>query len=390
MNLKKFSYNRKKISGKFVLLFLFAFYLTECESCFAKEKTEGPSVSADSAVLMCADSGRILYAKNENKERPMASTTKIMTALLTLESAEKNNREIKIDDTMVPVEGSSMYLKVGNVLTLESLAKGMLSVSGNDAANSAAIAIGGSVEGFVGMMNEKARQIGMLHTHFVTPSGLDKGDHHSTAYDMAVLGACAMENKMFYDIVSKRSVQVSFIEPKETRTLRNENRLLREYEGCVGIKTGFTSLAGRCLVSCAERNGVRLIAVTLNAPDDWKDHKTMFDYGFEKVESIEIGCDDVYVIDVVGGENNCMTVSPKSFSKVTIEKNFSPQIRKKIELPKFVYAPVREGELMGRVVYLLGDQEISSVDLFSKEQQDSCVVKKNFLKKILSFLGWGN
>lgn len=354
-------------------------------SVLAISSEEKLSVSADSAILMCADNGYVLFAKNEKKERPMASTTKIMTALLTLEDAERENREIRIDNTMVPVEGSSMYLKEGDVLTLESLAKGMMSVSGNDAANSAAIAVGGTVENFVQMMNEKAKQIGMNNTHFVTPSGLDSGDHHSTAYDMALLGAYAMENKMFYDIVSKKSVKVPFIEPEGTRVLKNENRLLSEYDGCIGIKTGYTSLAKRCLVSCAERNGVRLVCVTLNAPNDWDDHKSMFDYGFSKVESVELGFDDIYMVDVVGGEKCCMTVAPKNLSKVTLEKGSLPMLKKHVELNKFEYAPIRDGELVGQVIYTLNGKKVSEVDLYSKEPIDIHFQKKNFFQRIFDF-----
>ena len=185
-----------------------------------------------------------IFEKNAFVKRQMASTTKIMTALLTLEAASADDKDVTITDKMVPVEGSSMYLKVGNVLPLSGLAKGMLTVSGNDAANSAAIAVAGSTELFADMMNDKAAQIGMKDTHFVTPSGLDDDDHYSTAYDMALLGAYAMENESFYNIASSKKSEVFFRDTNENRCYYNENRMLKRYSGCLGIKTGFTKKSG--------------------------------------------------------------------------------------------------------------------------------------------------
>ena len=231
-----------------------------------------PQVSAKSAVLINADSGEILYAKGENDKRPMASTTKIMTALITLEMAAVNNKIVTITDNMVRVEGSSMGLMPGNKLSLKSLAAGMLLVSGNDAANSAAIAIGGSTESFAELMNKRAKELNMTNTHFVTPSGLDDKEHYTTARDLAVLAAAAMKNPDFAEIACEKSMSVQFISPDLTRRLTNHNKLLSMYNGCVGVKTGFTKKAGRCLVSSAEKNGVHLVAVTLNASDDWNDH----------------------------------------------------------------------------------------------------------------------
>ena len=202
-------------------------------------------VSAKSATLICADSGCVVWSKNETAPMPMASTTKIMTSILTLEHAEAHgNKEIEITPEMIRVEGTSMGLMQGDIVNLESLAKGMLLCSGNDAANAAAIAVSGETGKFINLMNEKAKLIGMNDTKFCTPSGLDKDNHHSTAHDMALLGAYAMENEKFSNIVSQKSMPIKFINPSKTVNYKNHNKLLRLYPHCTGIKTGFTKLAG--------------------------------------------------------------------------------------------------------------------------------------------------
>ena len=204
------------------------------------ETVSAPSVSASAAVLIRADTGSVLYEKDADRQMPMASTTKIMTAWLTLESAAEEDRIVTVTEEMVRVEGSSMGLKAGYALPLSGLATGMLLASGNDAANAAAIAVGGDVESFVRMMNARAKEIGMEHTCFVTPSGLDAEGHVSTAADMARLAACALENDAFASIVRERQLPVTFTNPEITAYYNNHNKLLRLYEDCIGVKTGFT------------------------------------------------------------------------------------------------------------------------------------------------------
>ena len=236
--------------------------------------------SAGAAILYCPENQSILYGHDIHSERAIASITKIMTAVVALEFASVNDVEVTITPQMY-AEGSSMYLKEGEVLKLSELVRGMMAVSGNDAANAVAFAVAGSNEDFADLMNEKAAQIGMEHTHFVTPSGLDSEKHYSTAYDMALLCAYAMDDPQFAGIVSERNVSVSYVLPEgKTAEMTNHNRLLSICEGCRGIKTGYTSKAGRTLTSCAERNGKRLIAVTLNDRNDWDDHCRLYDQGF--------------------------------------------------------------------------------------------------------------
>lgn len=239
--------------------------------CITPAVAEALEVSATAAVLMDADMGQVLYEKNGDRQMLIASTTKIMTALVVLEHAAPDDVITVTPDHMA--EGSSMYLKAGETVRVEELLYGLLLCSGNDAALALTECAGGLTP-FVALMNEKAAALGMARTSFANPNGLDADGHYSTARDMAVLAAAAMENPTFRRICSSRSVTIG------QRTMENHNRLLRQMEGCVGLKTGYTQAAGRTLVSCTEREGCRLVAVTLQDGNDWADHAALYDYGF--------------------------------------------------------------------------------------------------------------
>jgi D-alanyl-D-alanine carboxypeptidase (penicillin-binding protein 5/6) len=357
----------------FVLAFIFFLFLPL--PVYADSK---PQVSAKAAVLMNADSGEFLYAKDENERLCMASTTKIMTALITLEEAAVNNRIITITKEMVQVEGSSMGLLPGDQVTLKSLAVGMLTVSGNDAANSAAIAISGSLERFARRMNQRAKDLRLNDTHFVTPSGLDDKEHYTTAHDLAVLAAAAMKNPDFAEIAGSRSMDVQYINPEYTRRFTNHNKLLSMYEGCIGVKTGFTKKAGRCLVSAAQRDGVRLIAVTLNAPDDWNDHQKLLDYGFSKLTSYAIDDSEFSTsVAVVGGLKESVDVCGTAGTNVVLDSEESLHIKRTVELPKFLYAPVEEGQVVGTVRYTLDSKTIAQTDITAKEKVEKKEAPEN-------------
>lgn len=325
------------------------------------ETVSAPSVSASAAVLIRADTGSVLYEKDADRQMPMASTTKIMTAWLTLESAAEEDRIVTVTEEMVRVEGSSMGLKAGYALPLSGLATGMLLASGNDAANAAAIAVGGDVESFVRMMNARAKEIGMEHTCFVTPSGLDAEGHVSTAADMARLAACALENDAFASIVRERQLPVTFTNPEITAYYNNHNKLLRLYEDCIGVKTGFTKKSGRCLVSAAERNGVRLIAVTLNAPDDWNDHQRLFDYGFSLFAEQELDGVSLEAVVVGGTDESVPVTSPEV--KVWLTEEEAASVETEIDCPQFLYAPVSYGEKVGTVRYRVNGALVAETDL---------------------------
>lgn len=345
---------------------------------------DSPKISAKSAIVMGADGHEVLFEKNVREKLPIASTTKIMTSLLTLEAAEKNDKTVTITDEMVRVEGSSMGLRAGNRITLKSLAEGMLAVSGNDAANSAAIAVGGSLSGFADLMNKKALSLGMKDTHYVTPSGLDDKNHYSSAYDLALLASTAMDNKDFSDIVGKKIIKVHFESPDEMRTYKNHNKLLTMYDCCNGVKTGFTKKSGRCLVSSAEKNGVRIIAVTLSDPCDWEDHQKLLDYGFSKLENIKIDDSSFSVsLPVTGGNKEAVTVAGTEGENIVVLRSSKKNLQRCVQLPRFVYAPVSNGEVLGNVCYSLNGKTVAESDLIAKGDIGFMHIKKNFIEEIV-------
>ncbi len=306
-------------------------------------------LSAKAYLVMEASCGQITAALNERERLPIASTTKIMTAYLALQQPELYET-FTVDRNAIKVEGTSMGLTEGDTVTLYDLACGMLLASGNDAANAAAVYIGGSIAGFVDMMNDKASQLGMKDTHFTNPSGLPDDAHYSTAYDMALLTAAALKEPLFLEICS--SVTKTATVSGQKRSYRNHNRLLREYEGCIGVKTGFTKKAGRCLVSAAQRDGVTLICVTLSAPDDWNDHKKLLDAGFASVKRVElVPRQREFSVKVAGGEKE--TVSAYVFGRLEacLTEEESKKVTQQFRMRAFYFAPVYPGEVLGQVRY---------------------------------------
>ena len=333
-------------------------------------RAAGPEVSAQSAVVLTADTGTVLFEKDGHTPRPVASTTKIMTALLALEAAqEQGDPLVDITQEMVAVEGSSMGLQAGDSISLTGLAAGMLLASGNDAANAAALYLDGSLESFAARMNQRAAALGMEDTHFVTPSGLDGEDaqglgHLSTAYDMALLARAALEDQAFRQLCSSPSLAVEFAEPVKRVTYTNHNKLLAQYQGCVGVKTGFTKEAGRCLVSAAERDGALLIAVTLNAPNDWEDHTALLDYGFSQVEPYQLAGGDVRLtVPVVGSPVEAVSLRGSNGGEVTLPLGQGAQVERVVRVPKFLYAPVEAGEQVGEICWYLEGQLLGSAPL---------------------------
>lgn len=335
-------------------------------------RAAGPEVSAQSAVVLTADTGAVLFEKDGHTPRPVASTTKIMTALLALEAAqEQGDPLVDITQEMVAVEGSSMGLQAGDSISLTGLAAGMLLASGNDAANAAALYLDGSLESFAARMNQRAAALGMEDTHFVTPSGLDGEDaqglgHLSTAYDMALLARAALEDQAFRQLCSSPSLAVEFAEPVKRVTYTNHNKLLTQYPGCVGVKTGFTKEAGRCLVSAAERDGALLIAVTLNAPNDWEDHTALLDYGFSQMEPYQLAGGDVRLtVPVVGSPVEVVSLRGSNGGEVTLPLGQGAQVERVVRVPKFLYAPVEAGEQVGEICWYLEGQLLGSAPLIA-------------------------
>lgn len=320
------------------------------------------SASATAAVLMCADSGDVVYGKNMHQKLPMASTTKIMTALLLAEQPDLS-KTVKVTEQMVTVEGSSMGLLPGDTVSYRDLLYGMLLASGNDAANTTAYILGGGVEGFAKLMNNKAKELGLENTNFVTPSGLDNDNHYTTAYDLGLLAAAALENPVFKEACSSSSATLCYGDPPYNRTLKNHNRLLESYEGMIGVKTGYTKKSGRCLVTAAERDGVCLVAVTLSDPDDWNDHVKMLDYGFENVKKITFDNSNIAdSISVISGDCDMVKISADS-AEFIVSKNNTDITRREVFLPEFVYSEISAGEKVGYIEYYIGDTYLGSDDI---------------------------
>ena len=326
------------------------------------------AVSARRAVAMDGLTGRVLFSRKGEEQALIASTTKIMTALIVCEQCNVLDR-MRIPKEAVGIEGSSMYLREGEVLTLQELLYGLMLSSGNDAAVALAIYCGGTVPGFVEMMNDKARLLGLKGTHFANPNGLDHPDHYSTAQDLAELACYAMENPIFAKTVSTKTIRIG------DRFLRNHNKLLWQVEGAEGVKTGFTKSAGRTLVSSASRQGRRVVAVTLDAPDDWRDHTSLLNEGFAQyqIKRVVRKGDKVATRTVIGGNGTVDLISDGDFD-YALAPSDRPQVAAGGK--HFVYAPVTEGAGAGTGYILISGRIVGRVPLVYGETVEQTPIKK--------------
>jgi D-alanyl-D-alanine carboxypeptidase len=314
---------------------------------------EQPSISAQAAVVM-ADDGRVLYNKNGNSRMLIASTTKIMTAIVAIENADLAD-EVEIKPEYCAVEGSSMYLQAGENYGVRELLLGLLLVSGNDAALALANHVAGSTEAFVDMMNAKAQELGMTGTSFANPHGLNASEHYSTALDMAKLMAYCMQSETFEELSSTKSCVIKGL------TLVNHNRLLSSLQGCNGGKTGYTMAAGRCLVSSCERNGLQLICVTLSDPDDWNDHAKLYDWAYSQYELEDVLSNRSYSIPVVSGKESYVNLMPEDSLELYLGDGHQAKLR--VEIPRFIFAPVNKGETGGQIWVIINDEIIGCYPL---------------------------
>ena len=316
-------------------------------------------VPAKSAVVVELNTGRVLFGKNENKKVAMASTTKIMTALLTLQQKDLASY-FEVDSDAVHIEGTSMGLLPGDKVSLRALAVGMLLPSGNDAAEAAAIRISGSRQNFLRLMNKTADSFGCTNTHFATTSGLDDKEHYSTARDMAKIARQALLNKDFAEICRQKYQTVEYGNPPYKRTLKNHNKLLQSYPYCIGIKTGFTDDAGRCLVSAAEKDGVNLIVVTLNSENICESHINIYEKAFEKLCNYapEVSL-PVNTIRVVGSQVLSVPIEKKADAQISIVKGEENKLTHKIKLKKFLLAPISKDSVVGEVDYYLNNVKVA-------------------------------
>lgn len=346
------------------------------------------SVSARSAILIEEKSGKVIWSKNADERLPMASTTKIMTALVAIENSDVSEA-VEVSPMAVGIEGSSIYLYEKEKLTLEDLLYALLLESANDAAAAIAIEIGGSIEGFAEMMNDKASELGLKDTHFTNPHGLDDAEHFTTARELAIITKAALENETFKSIVSTFKKTIPLNETEGVRLLINHNKMLKSYNGAIGVKTGYTKKSGRCLVSAAERDGVGFICVTLNAPDDWKDHHALLDHGFSLYESrIICKADEINLVqDIVGGTHEYVTVMTDKDISVILPKS-APTATATVELFPFTYAPVESGEKLGRIIYKIDGKVVAEAPLYASYAVEMRPVKLSLWERLLSFLGF--
>ncbi len=321
-----------------------------------------PEVSAKAAIGIETSSGEIFYSKNIHTRLPMASTTKIMTAIIALEKGRLSDT-VKIHKNAVGIEGSSIYLYEGECLTLEDLLYALMLESANDAAIAIAIHVSGDVEGFVGLMNDKAEKLGLENTHFENPHGLDSGEHYTTAYDLGVIAAYGMKNPDFRKIVSTYKKVIPLADGEGARVLINHNKLIRNYDGAIGIKTGYTKKSGRCLVSATSRDGVELICVTISAPSDWQDHENILDLGNSIYEhkSLAVAGEISLPLPVINGKDSEITLKNSIDVSATVRRG--TEITTIIEAPRFVFTPIKAGETVGRVIYVLNGDIIGESPL---------------------------
>lgn len=340
----------------FIAVFVFLFTAQCAPGCFA--------VSASSAIAVECSDFDVYYELASNERREIASVTKVMTAVVALEVCTDLSKEVTIPDEAVGVEGSSIYLKHGEILTVYDLLRAVLLNSANDAATALAISVAGSVEEFAVLMNQKARSLCMTGTSYVNPHGLPAHGHYSTARDQALLACYAVSIPAFREISSAYTCYIPYDGVENGRQLVNHNKLLRSYYGCIGVKTGYTKSAGRCLVSAAQRDGVTLVCVTLGAPDDWNDHKSLLDTGFSLFERVLLSCAKEQGAGIpVAGEDSVLLCTNENEISAVLRKERG-DIVKRVVLPRFVYPQASTGKVAGSVSYYCDGELIGKDNIF--------------------------
>ena len=356
--------NRQRIITLLIIITLiFSFFTLYVSS-------EGAlTLSARAAALYEPETGRFIYKKNADEKLGMASTTKIMTALVALENLDLNET-VAVDDRAIGIEGSSIYLKRGEIMNAEGLIYSLMLQSANDAAAALAYHVSGSIEEFARLMNDKAEYIGLESTNFTNPHGLDDKMHYTSAHDLALITAEALNNEKFKEIVSTERIRVESSD--SVRLLTNHNKLLKNYDGCIGVKTGYTKKCGRCLVSAAVRDELTFISVTINAPNDWNDHEKMLDLGYSLMKA-EILCapgDFYYNIPVINGTSDFISASCDSVRKIISYKTDS-DIHSHVRISRYFSAPINQGDILGCVVFTRNGKEIAREYIVASENVES-------------------
>lgn len=363
------------ISALIFILFSLSVSALTALAAPAKGSTD---ISARAAALYEPTSGRFLYSKSADERLEMASTTKIMTALVVAERTDPNET-VKVPSEAVGIEGSSAYLEEGEELSVKELLYALLLRSANDASVALAVHTAGSTEAFALLMNERADSLGLENTNFTNPHGLHNEEHYTTAHDLAIIAAAAMRNNIIREIASTKRITVE--SDLKSYVFLNHNKLLHIYDGCVGIKTGFTRAAGRCLVGAAERDGVLLISVTLDAPNDWRDHMSLLDLGFGLCEKRVLANkgDIAYDLPIIGSDRPTVHVELGDDVYATLLRS-DGEPTADICLPRYTAAPIEAGDTLGRVIFSIDGRKIAEADLCATESAPKS--KKGFFSKI--------
>ncbi len=365
-------------------------FLPARASAAEEEVPEAPlELYAKAYALLELETGRIICGKNQMQELPMASTTKIMTCILAIESG-RLEEPVTAGAEEIRVEGSSLGLQEGDVMTLHDMLRGLMMVSGNDAAQVIATFVGGTMENFVQMMNDKAKELGLTHTSYANPHGLYDDDHYTTAQELATLAAYALKNPVFCDIVSTPTAKIHYIDSasgERDRTLKNSNTLLTTLEGCIGVKTGYVKKSGRCLVSAAERDGAGVVCVVLNCSNSWEESRQLIEYGFKNVTYMDIVSDTVsYDLNVVGGVSDTVSVQNAGFLSSSLRRQDAENLQVRVVLPRFVYAPVQQGEAVGKICVYLGDELFEEIDMIAMQTVDRVPAAQSFFQTLFELL----
>lgn len=329
------------------------------------------TVSARHATLYEPVTDTFLYDKDGDTPAPMASTTKIMTAYVACMRGDLTDRVV-IPKDACGIEGSSLYLEAGETLTLHDLLWGVLLQSANDAATAVAIHMAGSVSDFARLMNEEAGRLGLQNTHFTNPHGLDDPDHYTTAKDLARLAAAALELPVFREMVASRKHTIPRGDEGDIRVLVNHNKLLHLYPDSAGVKTGFTKKSGRCLVGAAERDGLTLISVTLDAPNDWNDHMRLLDMGFRQVQNQKLweAGELRYTVPSLNVPGTTV-VCTNSEAVYAVLKTGAEEPTLRVSLPHYIPTPQKNGKVVGTLTVYQDGRAVGSAPLAVYEIQTS-------------------
>lgn len=343
-----------------------------------------PQLTAKSAILIEASTGKVLFELHADERRPPASTTKMMTLITALEHGKLDDY-VTASETASQTEGSTIWLSPGEKLKMLDLLYGVMLVSGNDATVAVAEHISGSVEKFSALMTQKAKAIGANNTNFTNSSGLPDPNHYSTAHDLATIAAYGYKNPMFNQIITASRHTMPWAGKDHDREIFNENKLLWQYDGANGVKTGYTDAAGRCLVSGAKRNGIQLIAVVLDSDYMWTDSIALLDYGFQQVRSQSYFTqgDVIRTVRVANGKTESIPLAVKNSVTVPVfEEGGVSGYQTVIEVPNRIEAPVQYGQKLGVAKTFYQGKEIAATDLVAASSSE----KKSLWSLVLSSL----